>query len=355
MIRTSAPGRVNLIGEHTDYNEGFVLPTPIPQRTRVELEQFGGDRVVVSSRELGAAAAYQLGEEQRRGTWIDYVMGCTVMLRQAGHQIGGSELRITSDVPVGSGLSSSAALEVAVLRAFREAFGLAIDDTALALLGQGAEHDFVGAPVGAMDQLAASLGVLGAALFIDLRSLEIRSIPLPAADLVVIDSGLHHDHAAGDYRIRRAECDAAARRLGVAALRDAGTADLPAIARLPPPLDRRARHVVTENARVLAAVRAIEDRDLVELGALLGAAHASMRDDFEASLPAIDRLVEIAAADPVIYGARLTGGGFGGSIIALALGGEGTAAAARIAARYQAQTGLVPQILLERGTTCSRS
>jgi galactokinase len=355
MITTSAPGRVNLIGEHTDYNEGFVLPTPIPQRTRVELRPLGGDRVIVSSRELGASAVYRLGDELHRGAWLDYVMGCTAMLRQAGHRIAGGELRITSDVPVGSGLASSAALEIAVLRAFRQACALPIDDTQLAWLGHRAEAEFVGAPVGAMDQLAVSLGTVGSALFIDLRSREIRSIPLPAADLVVIASGLRHDHAAGDYRVRRAECAEAARRLGVASLRDVGTAELPAIARLPPPLDRRARHVVSENARVLVAVRALEHGDLALLGALLREAHASLRDDFEVSLPAIDQLVALANADPAIYGARLTGGGFGGSIVALASRGEGAAAAARIAARYQLDTGQVPEVLVPGGATCSPS
>jgi galactokinase len=355
MIVTSAPGRVNLIGEHTDYNAGFVLPTPIPQRTRVALQPLGGERVIVSSRELGGSVDYRLGDEHRRDGWPDYVMGCTAMLRRAGHRITGGELRITSDVPVGGGLASSAALEIAVLRAFREAHALAIDDVQLALLGQRAEVEFVGAPVGAMDQLASSLGTLGAALFIDLRSLKLRSIPLPAADLIVIDSGLHHDHAAGDYRLRRAQCDEAARLLGVAALRDVTTAELAVAARLPPPLDRRARHVVTENARVLAAVRALEDGDLVRLGVLLREAHASLRDDFEVSLPAIDQLVDLANADPAIYGARLTGGGFGGSIVALAARDEGAVAANRIAAHYQARTGLVPQVLVPGGATCSRS
>jgi galactokinase len=180
--------------------------------------------------------------------------------------------------------------------------------------------------------------------------MELRSIPLPAADLVVIASGLRHDHAAGDYRVRRAECDEAARRLGVATLRDVTTAELAAVERLPSPLDRRARHVITENARVLAAVHAIEVGELRELGALLRAAHDSMRDDFEASLPAIDRLVDLAEADPAIFGARMTGGGFGGSIVAIAIRGEGRAAAERIAAQYQTQTGLVPTILLAGGT-----
>jgi len=355
MIRASAPGRVNLIGEHTDYNAGFVLPTPIPQRTRVTLQPRGDDRVVVASRELGASAEYQLGHERRGGTWLDYVMGCTQVLRLAGHRLGGCALQIESDVPVGSGLSSSAALELAVLRALREAHALPIGDLALALLGQRAEVELVGAPVGAMDQLAASLGTLGAALFIDCRDFTIRSIELPAVDLVVIGSGLRHDHASGDYRVRRAECAEAARRLGVATLRDVGLGELAAIARLPVPLDRRARHVVTENARVLAAVRAIEAGDLAALGAVLRAGHASMRDDFEASLPAIDQLVAIASADPEVHGARITGGGFGGAIVALAGRGRGRAASARIAAAYRTQTGHLPQVLVAGGQACSPS
>jgi galactokinase len=343
MITAFAHGRVNLIGEHTDYNGGFVLPAPIRQRTRVEFVPADRDRLVVTSRELGAGE-YVIGQERRAGAWFDYVMGVTQVLREAGHRITGGELAIASDVPVGSGLASSAALEVAVLRALRKAFGLAIDDVALALLGQRAEVEFVGAPVGAMDQLAASLGRAGSALFIDLRSMAIRSVALPAADLLVIASGLRHDHAAGDYRVRRAECDEAARRLGVAQLRDVD--DVAALSGLPPPLLRRARHVVTENVRVLAAVRAIEAGELRELGALLRAAHDSMRDDFEASLPAIDRLVDLAEADSAVYGARMTGGGFGGSIVAIAVRGEGAAAAERIAARYAAETGLTPRVLV---------
>ncbi|HEX2686124.1 MAG TPA: galactokinase [Kofleriaceae bacterium] len=349
MTFASAPGRVNLIGEHTDYNAGLVLPAVIPQRTLVELRPRRDDQIVVWSREIGAWATYRLGHERRRRDWLDYVMGCTAMLRDAGHRIAGSELRIASQVPLGGGLSSSAALEVAVLRALRTAYDLPIDDVELALIGQRAEARFVGVPVGAMDQLAASLGRLGSALFIDLRSLEIHLLALPAVDLVVIGSGLRHDHAAGDYRTRRAECEDAARRLGVRTLREVGIADLPAIAALPPPLDRRARHVVTENARVRAAVHAIETSDLRALGEQLAAGHASMRDDFEASLPEIDRLVAIAGADPAIWGARITGGGFGGAIVALAKRSQAAAAAARIAAGYLAETGIRPHILVPGG------
>ena len=354
-VVASAPGRVNLIGEHTDYNGGFVLPAPIPQRTTVELSPRDGDIVWARSRELGAAhdsplgaAEYRLGEEHRRGGWIDYVQGCTAMVRRTGASLGGMELRIASDVPPGAGLASSAALGVAVLRALREAFGLALDDVQLALLAQRSENELVGAPVGVMDPMCASVGLPGAALFLDTRSLEYRHVPLPAElELIAIASGIRHDHATGAYRTRRRECEHAARLLGVLELRDLVAEDEPRIAALPPPLDRRARHVVTENARVLAAVAALERTDRPALGALLRASHASLRDDFEVSLPAIDTLVALANADPDVIGARLTGGGFGGSIVALA--GRGTAAAAaarRIAGAYAAQTGHEPRVLV---------
>ena len=360
VITASAPGRVNLIGEHTDYNGGFVLPTPIPQRTTVELRRRKDGLVRVWSREIGAWAEYTLGDERRRGGWLDYVMGCTQALRQAGHALDGFELKIASDVPLGSGLSSSASLELAVLRAIRQAFGLAIDDTRLALLGQRAENQLVGAPVGAMDQLCASLGQPGSALFIDTRTFATRLVPLPdGLDLLVIDSGLRHDHATGDYRTRRAECEEASRRLGVPQLRDLGADDLARVARLPDPLARRARHVITENDRVLAAVAALAARDLRTLGELFAASHASMRDDFEISLPAIDTLVAIACADPDIYGARLTGGGFGGAIVALAKAGTAAAAARRIIDQYFDQYGDqaagTPRVLVAQEAACVRS
>ena len=355
MIAASAPGRVNLIGEHTDYNHGFVLPVPIPQRTYVELEPRADDLVVVTTRELHASRSYQLGQERRVGDWIDYVQGCTRALAAAGHRLSGMTLHIHSDVPLGSGLSSSAALEVAVLRAIRDAFSLPIDDIELALLGQRAENELVGAPVGAMDQLAASLGEPGTALFIDMQSLQTRRVPLPAADLIVIASGIEHDHAAGDYRTRRAECEAAARALGVASLRELVQADTPRIDRLPEPLDRRVRHVMTENARVLGAVDAIVEGDLRRLGSLFRASHISMRDDYEVSLPAIDMLVEIADAQPDVYGARLTGGGFGGSIVAVAERGTGARAAAAICERYGEASSHRARVLVAGELPCAES
>jgi len=347
VVRGDAPGRVNLIGEHTDYNGGFVLPTAIPQRTVVQLRPRDDRRVRVGSSAFGGEgpAEFTLGVETRTGGWIDYVQGGTWALADAGHALRGFDARIASDVPVGRGLSSSAALTVALLRALRIAFGLALDDVALALVAHRAEHDFVGVRVGVMDQMAASLADDRHALFLDARSLRCERLPLPAgATLLVLDSGVAHAHASGDYNTRRAECDAAAARLGVAQLRD--VTDLARLASLPAPLDRRARHVVTENARVLEAVAALRGGDVAALGRLLVASHVSQRDDFAVSTPAVDVLVALACAEPGVYGARLTGGGFGGAVIALADPARGRPAAARIVAEYRRRTACEGAVLV---------
>jgi galactokinase len=349
-VSADAPGRVNLIGEHTDYNGGFVLPTPVPQRTRAELARRSDGRVRAWSAGWSrgvATEAYALGEESRQRAWIDYVQGVTAVLRAAGHALAGFDLRLTSDVPGGSGLASSAALEVAVLRVLRAAFALPLDEVTLAQLGQKAEREFVGAPVGIMDQMVASLGVEGAALFIDTRTLGTETVAIPAgAALVVIDSGVKHEIAHGEYRTRRAECERAAALLGVPELRDVAGRDLPRVAELPDPLNRRARHVVTENARVIEAVAAMKAGDLARVGELFAASHASMRDDYEVSVPEVDALVQAAAADPAVFGARLTGGGFGGAIVALARSGQEAGAARRIVGRYAEATGRRGAILL---------
>ena len=350
MVRSSAHGRVNLIGEHTDYNGGFVLPTLIPQATVAALAPTSGRRVRVWSRELSAKVSprvFHLGDEEAGQGWLDYVQGLTLVLRTAGFDVGGFDLALASDVPLGSGLSSSAALEVAVLRALRRLFALTFDDVALARMGQAAETDFVGAPIGIMDQMASSLASVGEALFIDTRSLETAPVALPAGtELVVINSGVAHHHAHGDYRTRRAECERAASQLGVAELRDLGVADLSRVYALQAPLDRRARHVVTENQRVLDAVEVMRANDPAALGVLFNASHASQRDDYECSVPEVDHLVAIAQADPAVHGARLTGGGFGGSIVALVRQGEGAAVAARVAAQYSVISGHSATVLV---------
>ncbi|MBK9258508.1 MAG: galactokinase [Polyangiaceae bacterium] len=342
-----APGRVNLIGEHTDYNGGFVLPIATPQETFVALAR-RNDRVVRAwSDAIGEAPElYILGEETRRGSWIDYVQGVTRILADEGHSLEGFDVRITSKVPVGSGLSSSAALEVSLMRGLRRLFRLNIDDVAIALAGKRVENDFVGAPVGIMDQMASSLASTDAALFLNTRNLHHEFISFPTnGELIVIASGVTHQHAGGEYRTRRAECQRAASLLGVAQLCDL-TPDTAHLENLPDLLARRARHVITENARVLEAVSALRTGDLDALGRLFHASHVSMRDDYEVSTSEIDTLVALAENEPDVLGARLTGGGFGGSVVMVAKRGSGAGAAARIAAAYAMRTGKTPTVLL---------
>ena len=347
-VRASAPGRVNLIGEHTDYNEGFVLPLAIARRTTVALAPRADDRVRAASAALGPGLVeYLLGAERRGLGWIDYVQGVTRTLRAEGQTIRGVHLHIASDVPVGSGLSSSAALEIALLRALRQTFALALNDVQLALVGHRAENLFVGARVGIMDQMACSLAEEGRALFLDTRTLATEAVPLPeSVELVVIDSGVSHGHASGEYNTRREECERACALLGVRALRDLPVADLPRALALPAPLDRRVRHVVTENARVQAAVAAMRAGDAQRLGAVLTAGHASLRDDYEVSLPEMDLLVALLGAEAEVYGARLTGGGFGGAVVALAAAGTGRRVAERVAGRYADATRRTPAVLV---------
>jgi galactokinase len=352
-VRAGAPGRVNLIGEHTDYNDGLMLPTLLPQRTTVELSRRPGGEVHAWSAAItrggGSPMRFTLGAEARTGRWIDYVQGATRALAGAGCDLAGFSVRIDSTLPRGGGVSSSAALLVAVLRGLRRLFDFALDDVALAHLARQAEHELVGAPVGIMDPMVCGLGRDGYALLIDAAASATRLVPLPPAlGLIVIDSGIHHRHAGGDYRTRTEECGAAARALGIATLRAVETLDAAEarIAALPAPLGRRVRHVVSENARVRRAVAALEAGDLPALGAILDEGHASLRDDYAVSLPPIDRLVAIARAQPGVHGARLTGGGFGGSIVALAARDMAPAAAAATAAAYAAETGRQPAVLV---------
>jgi galactokinase len=336
-----APARVNLIGEHTDYSDGLVLPLPLLLGTDVELWR-RADSVVRASTalEVGAPLLYSLGEEHSGRGWLDYVQGVTVALRQAGLVVGGVDVEISSDVPAGGGLASSAALCVSLLRALRHAFRLPLDDVALARLARAAETDFVGAPVGLMDPLAASLGKPGTALYIDTRSLAMESLPLPEdVEVGVLHSGISHRNANGTYAERRREAETAARALGVPMLRDVGEADMAKVARLPAPLDKRARHVVTENARVVAFVSALKAAKSAPLGGLLAASHASLRDDYQVSHPDVDVLVALAQAEPNVLGARMTGGGCGGAVLFLAQAGRAREVGARLVTRYRATTG----------------
>jgi galactokinase len=343
-----AHGRVNLIGEHTDYHEGYVLPTVIPQSTHVSLAARGDGRVRAKSAELGSGwEEYRLGDEKPGRGWLDYVAGTTAVLARHGTPPPGLDVTITSTVPVGAGVSSSAALIVALLRALRTLIGFDVNDVELALMAQRVETDFVGAPVGVMDQMAASLGVPGEALFIDTRTLQTEHVIIPPSiDLIVIHSGLTHSHVGGEYRTRREESFRAASLLGLGHLRDADLSWLPRIERLPPVLARRARHVVTENQRVLEAVDALAREDPERLGALFAASHASMRDDYDISLPEIDTLVRIGTEQPDVYGARLTGGGFGGSVVMIARAGRAPAAARTVVEAYRRATGQEGRVIV---------
>jgi galactokinase len=355
-VRSSAPGRVNLIGEHTDYSGGFVLPVAIPQRCIAAVtrstEPDAAARVRASSanRPEEGDVAYTLGEETPGRGWIDYVQGATRLSAEAGLPLRGFALAVSSEIPMGAGLSSSAALSVAVLRALRLAFDWPLDDVDLARLARKIETDFVGAPVGIMDPMAVSLAGEREALFLDTRSLFHQCVPIPdGCELGVIDSGVPHTNAGPGYRTRRAECDEAARRLGVPELRDLLGRNVEELAAgLPPPLGRRVRHVLTENARVLAFVDAMRAGDLEALGRIVAASHRSLRDDFEVSTPEIDLLVRLAEERPGVLGARLTGGGFGGSILLLARTGRGRAAADETARSYAARTSREARVLLPR-------
>ncbi len=359
---TNAPGRVNLIGEHTDYNGGFVLPTATPQRTYVELAAREDHLVRASSADMQGAArvTYVVGEETKTGTWLDYVQGVTHVLRADGFATTGFDARITSTVPLGAGLSSSAALCVSLLRALRHAFALPLEDMALAKIAQRVETDFLGAPIGLMDPVASSLCDTGHALFFDTRTGAVERIALPRdLGLVVIDSGVHHAIAGtnGDgagtasrsYHARRRECDSAARLLGVHELRDVHLDRLTDVEALPSPFAERARHVVLENARVLSAVDALKSGGLdglEALGTLFNASHTSMRDDFDVSERDVDTLVAIAQSTSGVFGARMTGGGFGGAIVAAVHKGDAAILAQHIAASYADETGREPRILM---------
>jgi galactokinase len=345
-----APGRVNLIGEHTDYSGGYVLPTVIPQTTAVGVAA----NADMQARLWSAAvphdqqqARFTVGAETRAGNWSDYIQGATAVLRAAGHRVGGFDAVIRSDVPLGSGLSSSASLTVAVLRALRDLFQLQIDEAVLAGLARRIETDFIGVPIGVMDPIACALGAVNHALFLDTRDLSWQLVRIPSTvEIAVVNSGISHNHATGGYRVRRQECEAAMRALGARDLRDLSAHQLRRLETLPQPLHKRARHVVSENARVLAAVEALRKRDMAGFGALMDGSHVSLRDDYEVSTPEIDRMVEIARKQRGVLGARITGGGFGGAIVLLTLSGHAERAAATVAQTAREELGLRPQVLV---------
>jgi galactokinase len=313
-VTGQAPGRVNLLGEHTDYNDGYVLPTAIPQRTSVAVGKKGGSTFIVYAAELDETAHFALAEPPEQ-PFASYVYGCIRELHDRGFEVPPLNIHVSSTVPIGVGLSSSAALEVASLRALRAMLSLPLDDVAIAQIGQQAENKYAGVRCGIMDQMASSLADARSMLFLDTRSLARKLLPLPApAEILVLDSGIARTLAASGYNERRAQCEQAARLLGVSALRD--VTDPAILEKLTEPLRRRARHVVTENQRVLQALDGCSPR---EFGKLMNWSHQSLRDDYQVSVPKLDTLVDILQNQRAVYGARLTGAGFGGACVALCL------------------------------------
>ncbi|SEN58036.1 galactokinase [Nitrosospira multiformis] len=309
-----APGRVNLLGEHTDYNEGYVLPIAIEQQTSVSVSvsHSNSEQYALYSETLDDIVYFTLGKSPTEH-FATYVYGCLMEARAVGVKVPVLDIYIQSDVPMGAGLSSSAALEVATLRVLRVLTGFPLDDVQIAQLAQRAEIQYAGVRCGIMDQMAASLAGTREALLLDTLTLERRLVPLPPASAVlVLDSGVARTLAGSGYNQRRAECEEAARQLGVSTLRD--LQDVSLADALPEPLSRRVRHIVSENARVL---RAAECNNAEEFGMLMNASHASLRDDYEVSVSQLDQLVTLLQAHPDVYGARLTGAGFGGACVAL--------------------------------------
>lgn len=341
-----AHGRVNLIGEHTDYNGGWVLPTAIPQATMVHLT-LRQDSIVCCSSALGLGS-YQLGEEKRNGEWFDYIKGATALLLAAGHKLRGFNLEVASSVPISVGLSSSAALEIAFLKAARAEFSLPLSDMQIALLGQKIENEFIGAKIGVMDQVACCFASWGEALLLNTQNLQFDRIKLPLDhfDLAIINSGVSHNLITGGYNDRRTECEQAAAHLGVALICNLSRERMSEINRLTPTLKRRVTHVLTENSRVPAAVEALRRLDFRRLGELFYESQRSMRDDFEVSVPEIDLLIELCRKEANVYGARMTGGGFGGAIVIACKKNASAVVTESVAKAYRAASGRAATIIL---------
>ncbi len=348
-----APGRVNLIGEHTDYNDGFVLPCAIGPATMIAVRKRDDDIVEVVAADFeDAGDRFDLKtplERNLKQPWADYVRGMISALQKEGHALSGAQIAIAGNLPKGAGLSSSASLEVALGKAMLALAGTDIDNTRLAQIAQMAECDFVGTKCGIMDQLISAQGKDGHALLIDCRSLELTDAPIPAdVAIMIVHSGVTRGLVDGHYNERRRQCEAAASAMGVAALRDADL-NMLAKANLDATTMARARHVITENQRTLDAADALAAGDLSALGLLMAQSHASMRDDFEITVPAIDELVMLLQKFIGSEGgARMTGGGFGGACVAVMPAEKVSDVRVAIEANYKTPDGNLPLIMIER-------
>ena len=341
-----APGRVNLIGEHTDTSDGFVLPMAIDREVRVALTPRSDTTVRLVALDLEAEDVFDATAPATRDGWAAYAHGVAWALAEAGHALSGFDAVFTGDVPRGAGLSSSAALELALARTFAEASDLPWDPAAMAVACRRAENAWVGVASGIMDQLIGACGEAGSALLIDCRDLSTEAVPLPPGTRVVIlDTGTRRGLVGSAYNERRAQVDAAAHGLGVEVLRHATPELLEARGgQLDPAARKRARHVVSENRRVLEAADAMRAGDAARLGRLMDASHASLRDDFEVSGPALDAMVEVARAQDGCHGARMTGAGFAGCCVALVAEEAVEPFVAQVAQRYRAATGHEPAL-----------
>ena len=350
-----APGRVNLIGEHTDYNDGFVLPSAIGFYAHVAIAPRGDDKLVFKSTAYDGQFEFDAARlpERKQDAWSDYVLGVAHQLKRAGIPLRGANLLLHSEVPVGSGLSSSAALEVASALALQSLSGRTLPLKQIAKLCQSAENEFVGAHVGIMDQFVSCFGKEGHAVLIDCRSLDFELVPIPSSvDFVICNTMVKHELSGGEYNERRAQCEEGVRILskfypGIKALRDVSVeqltkhqSDLPAI------VYRRCLHVVEENARTLEAVKCFASGELAKVGELMRASHESLRDLYEVSCVELDTMVECAHGLPGFVGGRMTGGGFGGCTINLVEHKYSQDFAKEVASRYKAKTGISPDVFV---------
>jgi galactokinase len=348
-----APGRVNLIGEHTDYNEGFVLPAAVDRGVAVAGRRVAGDTFTLHAVDLGESCTFARDALKRdpAPSWADYFKGIVWALSTRGIDVPVCEAAITGDIPQGAGLSSSAAYEVATVRLLSALGGFELPPLEVAKLAREAENGFVGVACGIMDQMASTFGEQGKALLLDCRSLAHEAVEIPAGlTLVVVNSGVRHSLASSEYNKRRAECEEGVRSLaslrpGVRSLRDVGADDEARFfAMLPPVVRKRCRHVVSENARVVEMVSAMRSCDIAGIKILTAASHASLRDDYEVSCPELDILVELALALPACQGARLTGAGFGGSTVNLVETAAVAPFSDAVASGYQSRTGRSAEI-----------